>query len=434
MSDSIHFDTKKIRSGYNPAEHNLSVQVPIYQTASYDLGSTERARNLFSFTEAGFLYTRIGSPTTKVLEQRVADLDGATGAIAVSSGMAAITYTLLSLAEGGGRILALPNLYGGTIDSFVKIYPGFGIAIDFPENTDDPAAYERAIRPDTKAIFIESITNPNAEIPDIEAIADIAHKHGIPLVVDNTFATPYLFNPFAHGADLVVYSATKGLNGHGNVISGLILENGKFDWNNGKFPNIVRKEYLLRDGDGNYRSFFDIAPGAGFTTRIRMTYLAYLGAAVSSFDAYLVLIGIETLSERLSKQVASAHKIIEYLETKQSVLWVKHPHAKNSPYKALAAKYFSKGAGAIFSFGLAGDEEQRNKFIDALEIFSYHANVGDARSLIINSPRTTHGELKPEQQELAGITPETLRISVGLEDPDDLIADLEQAFKAVYGE
>lgn len=433
MSDrALGFDTQKIHAGYNSEEHNHAVSVPIYQTASYDLGSTDRAKKIFSFSEAGFLYTRVGSPTTKVLEQRVAALDGATAALAVGSGMAAISYTLLQIAEGGGRILALPNLYGGTVDSFIKIYPNFGIAIDFPKNINDIASYEEAIKEDTKAIFIESITNPNAELLDIEAIAEVAHKHDIPLVVDNTFATPYLFNPFKHGADIVIYSATKALNGHGNAISGIILENGKFDWNNGKFNHIVRKEYLLRDTDGNYRSFFDIAPGAGFVTRIRMTYLAYLGAAVGSFDAYLVLQGIETLSERVSKQVASAQKLIEYLETKEQVLWVKHPHAKDSPYKELAKKYFPKGAGSIFTIGLAGDENQRNEFLDKLEIFSYHANVGDARSLIINTPRTTHGELKPEQQELAGINIETIRISVGLEDADDLIADLEQAFEEVY--
>lgn len=429
---ALGFDTKQVHAGYNSADHNFAVSVPIYQTASYDLGSTERAKQLFAFAEPGFLYTRIGSPTTAVLEQRVAALDGASAALAVASGMAAITYTLLQLAEGGGRIISQPNLYGGTIDSFHKIYPAFGISIDYPEDIHDPASYEKAIGPDTKAIFIESITNPNAELFDYKAIAEIAHRNDIPLVVDNTFATPYLFNPIEHGADIVIYSATKALNGHGNTIAGIILESGKFNWENGKFPHIAKKEYLLRDTDGIYRSYVDIAPGAAFVTRLRMTYLAYLGAALSSFDAYLVLQGIETLSERVSKQVTTAKKLIQFLESRPEVLWVKHPEAVDSSYKELAKEYFPRGTGSIFTFGLKGDEAKRNAFIDATKLFSYHANVGDARSLIINSPRTTHGELTPEEQALAGISIETIRISVGLEDADDLIADLEQAFNEIY--
>ncbi|MBR0599474.1 O-acetylhomoserine aminocarboxypropyltransferase/cysteine synthase family protein [Sinanaerobacter chloroacetimidivorans] len=435
MTDSnkkLGFDTRKIHAGYRSEEHNYAVAVPIYQTASYDLGSVERARKVFSLEEIGSIYTRIGSPTTAVLEQRVADLDGATAAIALASGMAAVSYTLLQLTEGGGRILSLPNIYGGTVDSFLRVYPSLGIGIDYPEDIHDPKSYEKAIREDTKAIFIESISNPNAELVDIKAIAEVAHKHNLPLVVDNTFATPYLFNPFEHGADIVVYSATKALNGHGNTIAGLILENGQFDWGNGKFPQFEKKEHVLRTREQVYRSFLEAAPGAVFTTRIRLTYLNYLGAALSSFDAFLVLQGIETLSERVSKQVSTAKKLIQYLEGKDEVLWVKHPEAKNSTYKELASAYFPKGTGAIFTFGLTGTKEERDAFLDSLELFSYHANVGDARSIIINSPETTHGELNKEQQAMADIPPETVRISVGLEDPEDLINDLERSFQKVY--
>lgn len=429
IKKKLGFDTRKIHAGYRSEEHNYSVAVPIYQTASYDLGSVDRARRVFSLEEVGSIYTRIGSPTAAVLEQRVAELDGGTAGIALASGMAAITYTLLQLTEGGGRILALPNLYGGTIDSFLRVFPALGIKIDYPADTHDPKSFDEAITPDTKGIFIESISNPNAELLDIEAIAEVAHKHGIPLVVDNSVATPYLFNPFDYGADIVIYSATKALNGHGNAIAGIILENDKFNWANGKFPQFEEKLHVLRSVKGNYRSFLEAAPGAVFTTRIRLNYLNHLGAALSPFDAFLVLQGIETLSERVSKQVLSTKKLIQYLESHKKVLWVKHPEASKSPYKKLAARYFPKGTGSLFTFGFDGAQDERDTFIESLKLFSFHANLGDARSIIINSPETTHGELNEQQQELADITPETLRISVGLEDPEDLIADLEQAFQ-----
>jgi O-acetylhomoserine (thiol)-lyase len=428
----LHFDTQKIHAGYDSEKHNHAVSVPIYQTASFDLGSVDRAADLFSFTVPGFIYSRTENPTTDVLEKRVAALSGATSALLVGSGMAAISYSLLQIAEGGGRILAQPNIYGGTVDSFTKIYPAFGIEVDYPKDIHDPASYDAAIRKDTKAIFIESISNPNAELFDLQAIAEVAKKHDIPLIVDNTFATPYLLNPFDFGANIVVYSGTKALNGHGNAITGLILENDSFNFANGKYPQFTREEYLLSTRDGVAHSYIERFPGAAFTTRVRLTYVNYLGAKASPFDAYLLLLGIETLSERVAKQVETASKLVSYLEGKSQVLWVKHPSAKNSPYRGLAARYFPKGAGSIFTFGLAGDEKQRNEFINSIEVFSYHANVGDARSLIINSPKTTHGELTEQQQQLAGITEETIRISAGIEDVLDLIEDLEQAFAKVY--
>jgi O-acetylhomoserine (thiol)-lyase len=428
----LGFDTKKVRAGYNPSEHNRSVQVPIYQTASYELGDTARAGRLLAFEEFGYLYTRVGNPTVSALEQRVAALDGAKGAVALASGMAAVSYALLNAAEGGGRILTSPNLYGGTIDSFRKIYPKFGIGIDYARDVDDPASFEKALKPETKAIFIESITNPNAVVADIEAIAKVAHDHGIPLIVDNTFATPYLQRPLDFGADIVVYSATKALSGHGSAIAGLVLEGGGFDWANGKFPQFTEKVYVLRDTAGKERSFLETFGDVPFTARVRMNYLGYLGAALGPLDAYLVLLGIETLSERVAKQVASSERIVKYLEGNKRVAWVKHPSAKVSPSAALAKKYLPKGAGSVFSFGIAASEERVNKLIDSTELFSYQANVGDARSLIINSPKTTHGELTDEQQAIAGIAPETIRLSIGLEDPDDLIADLDQAIEKAF--
>lgn len=422
------FDTVKVRGGYNPREHNNAVSVPIYQTAAYEFGAVERAARLFTFSEIGFVYSRMANPTVGVLEQRIAALDGAAGAVAVGSGMAAVTYTLLNVAEGGGRILTSPQVYGGTFDSFKKIYPNFGIGIDYVKNINDPAAVRAAIKPDTRAVYVESISNPNNEVADIEMLAGIAHDNGIPLIVDNTLATPYLLKPIQYGADIIVYSATKNLGGHGNAIAGVVVESGRFNWANGKFPQFTNPYYTLRDENGRERSYGEVFPKIPFTFRIRRHYLAYLGAAVGPFDAYLILQGLETLSERVQKQVANTEKIVRYLENKDGVAWVKHAAAQQSPYRTLAAKYLPKGAGSVFSFGFKGTAEQLGIFIDSLTLFSYQVNLGDARSLIVNSPKTTHGELTAQEQELAGITADTIRLSVGLEDANDLIADLEQAF------
>jgi O-acetylhomoserine (thiol)-lyase len=428
----LSFDTLKVRAGYDPAEHNRSVQVPIYQTASYELGDTARAGRLLAFEELGHLYTRVSNPTVAALEARIAALDGAKGAVALASGMAAVSYSLLNAAEGGGRVLTTPNLYGGTVDAFKKIFPRFGVPIDYAKDVDDPDSFKRAIRPETRAIFVETITNPNAVVADVEAIARIAHEHGIPLIVDNTFATPYLQRPFDFGADVVVYSATKGLSGHGSAIAGIVLESGKFDWANGKFPQFTEPQYTLRDTKGKERSFVEAMADFPFTARVRLNYLAYLGAALGPLDAYLVLLGVETLSERVAKQVASTEKVVRYLERRKEVAWVKHPAAKDSPSAKLAAKYLPRGAGSVFTFGVKADEERINGLIDSTRLFSYQANVGDARSLIINSPKTTHGELDAAQQRIADIAPETVRLSIGLEDPDDLIADLDQAFEKAF--
>ncbi len=426
------FDTLKIRAGYDPTEHHGAISVPIYQTTAFDLESPERVARLLTFSEFGFLYTRLGNPTVAVLEQRLAALDRASGAIAVASGMAALSYTLLNLAEGGGRILTTPRLYGGTIDSFKKIYPVLGVSIDHAEDPDDPASFEKAVTPETRAICVETISNPNANVADLEAIAKVAHAHDIPLVVDNTVATPYLLNPFRFGADLIVYSATNAITGHGNVIAGAVLESGRFNWANGKFPQFTAPQYTLRDPDGVERSFLQVFPEFPFTARVRLNYLAYLGAALGPFDAYLALVGIETLSERVQKQMESTRKIIRYLERHERVSWVEHPAARDSKYRALAEKYLPRGAGSILTFGFKGSEAERNRFLNSVKLFSYHANIGDARSLIIDSPKTTHGELTPKEQAAAGIQPETIRLSIGLEDPEDLIKDLAQAFEKTF--
>ena len=426
---AYRFDTQKVRAGYDPREHNLSVLPPIYQTAAYDFRDVEHARKLFRLKEAGNLYTRIGNPTVGVLEQRVAALDGASGAIALASGMAAISYTLLNLAEGGGKILTSPYLYGGSADSFKKIYPKLGITFDYAKNIEHPEKLAEEITPDTKAIYIESISNPNTVLLDVDAIAKVAHEHGIPLVVDNTVATPYLFNPIAHGADIVIYSATKGLNGHGNIIGGLVLESGKFNWHSDKFKQFSEKYYTLRDMDDSLRTFLEVFPDFPFTMRIRFNYLNYFGAAIGPFDAYLAIIGLETLSERLQKQSQNALTLAEYLAAHQQVEWVRYPALKDSPHYALYKRDFPNGAGGILSFGFKGTEAQREKFLESVGLFNYHVNIGDARSLIVNSPQTTHGELEADEKALANIPENLLRISTGLEDPADLIADLEQAFK-----
>ena len=407
---------------------------PIYQTTSFDFRDVEHAKALFGLRELGNLYTRVGNPTVAVLEQRLAALDGAAGAIALASGMAAISYTLLNIAEGGGRILTSPYLYGGSADSFKKVYPKFGITFDIAKNIEKPQKLHEEIRPDTKAIYVESISNPNGVLLDIDAIAEVAHEHGIPLVVDNTVATPYLYNPIAHGADIVVYSATKGLTGHGNVIAGLVLESGKFNWQTEKFPQFSEKYYTLRDINDNWRSFPEVFPQTPFTGRIRFNYLNYFGAALSPFDAYLVLIGLETLSERISKQVHNATVLAQYLKNHKAVEWVRYPGLADSPYNALAKRDFTKGAGGILSFGFRGTTAQRETFLNSVKLFHYHVNIGDARSLIVNSPQTTHGELEPEEKKLADIPENLIRISAGLEDVEDLIADLEQAFEKALSE
>lgn len=431
MSD-YKFDTLKVRAGYNSFDNNFSVAVPIYATAAFDFNSFDHFNKVRAGAEAGNLYTRISNPTVAVLEQRVAQLDGGIAAVGLASGMAAVSYSILAVTGGNGRILSTKQIYGGTFDLENDIFPSIGIHFDLIEHDSSLEEWEASIKADTKAIFVESISNPGARLLDIDALAVIAHKYSIPLIVDNTFATPYLFRPFEHGADFIVYSATKGLNGHGNAIGGVIVEKGGFQWNEEKYPHFYKKHWVTRDIDDNPRSYLEAFPQLPFSAYVRTKLLAYFGAALSPYDAQLILIGLETLSERVSKQVASARKIIKYLQSRtDAVAWVSSPEVEDSPYKHLARKNLPKGAGTVFSFGFKGTDEQIEKLLKAVKIFSFQANVGDAKSLIVNSPKVTHGELRPEELQKADIKPETIRLSIGLEDADDLVSDLEQAFASV---
>lgn len=428
------FDTKKLHAGYNPTEHNNAVSVPIYQTAAFEMGTVAHSDDMFSFDSWDALYSRLSNPTTDVLEARLIELHNATAALSLASGMAAVTYSLLNVTAGSGRVVSTPRIYGGALDSFTQVFRETGVTFDIVDNPDDVESFAKLVKEDTKAIYIESLTNPNATILDIEAIADLAHKNNIPLIVDNTLATPYLLNPFDFGADVVIYSATKGLSGHGNVIAGAVIENNNFDWRNEKFPQFSDQPYFLRAQDGSPRNYIDVFSDGPFTGRIRGIHLNYLGAALAPFSGYLVLLGLETLSERIEKQVKNAEKLVEYLESRigKEVLWVKHPHAKDNPYRELAKKYFPKGAGGVLSFGLKGDINERTKFLEAVNIWGFQANIGDAKSLIINPSTTTHTELNKELQDAADIHDNTIRLSLGLEDADDLIEDLQQAFDKAF--
>lgn len=423
------FDTLKVRAGYDPKQHNDSVAVPIYSTASYEIGQAARFDRIAAGDEEGHLYSRLSNPTVAVLEERIRKLEGGEAAVGVSSGMAAITYALLAVSENGGRILTTHQLYGGTIYQLGNLFPSFGIKIDKIKNNSNLDEFKKAIKEDTKAIFVESISNPTTAISDIEGLAKLAHENNIPLIVDNTFATPYLFNPIKYGADIVVYSATKALNGHGSTIGGIVVDSGNFSWDNGKFPQFNKPNIVLKDLNGKNRTFVEAFGKSAFAGKIRVDYLTNFGAVLSPFDAYLILIGLETLSERVEKQIANTKKIVEFLKTSDAVKWISYPLMEGNCYKELADKYYPKGVGSVFSFGFNGNQDQVYKLIDSVKLFSYQANVGDARSLIVNVAKTTHGELDQEELELADIPIETIRLSIGIEDPEDLIDDLKQAFK-----
>lgn len=427
--ENYKFDTLKIKAGYSPKEHKDSVAVPIYSTASYEIGQAARFDRIAAGDEEGNLYSRLSNPTVDVLEKRIAALDGASQAVAVASGMAAITYALLALTENGGRILTTHQLYGGSVYHLDYLFPRFGVNVDKVANGSSIDVFEKAIKEDTKAIYVESISNPTATISDIEGLAKLAHKYNIPLVVDNTLATPYLCNPIKYGADIVVYSATKGISGHGTAIAGLVVDSGKFNWDNDKFPQFKENSIVLKDVKGNDRNYIDVFGKDAFAGKIRIDYLTNFGAVLSPFDAYLILIGLETLSERVDKQIKNTKKIVEFLKDRKEVEWISYPLLEGSPYKELAEKYFPKGVGSVFSFGFKGNQEQIYKLIDNVKVFSYQANLGDARSLIVNALKTTHGELSEEETKLAQIPENTIRLSIGLEDPEDLIRDLDNAFK-----
>ncbi len=423
----LKFDTLQVHAGQKPDPATGSRAVPIYQTTSYVFNNAEHAANLFALKEAGNIYTRIMNPTNDVFEQRLAALEGGVAALAVSSGSAAITYSILNIAGAGDEIVAASTLYGGTYNLFAITLPKLGIHTTFVD-PDDPENFRKAINDKTKAVFIETIGNPGINIIDIEAVANIAHENKIPLIIDNTFGTPYLIRPIEFGADIVVHSATKFIGGHGNSIGGAIVDSGKFDWiGSGRFPG-------LTEPDPSYHGirYAQDVGAAAYVLKVRVQLLRDTGAAISPFNSFLLLQGLETLSLRVEKHVTNTKKIVEFLSGHPLVSWVNYPGVKGNKYNELAEKYLPKGAGSIFTFGIKGGIETAKKFIDSLEIFSLLANVADAKSLVIHPASTTHSQLTEEQQRDAGITPDQIRLSVGIEDAEDLIYDLEQALnKAV---
>ena len=399
--------------------------VPIYQTTSYQFKNAEHAANLFGLKEFGNIYTRLMNPTSDVLEKRIAALDGGVGALAVASGQSAITIALLNIAQAGDEIVSADNLYGGTYNLLHYTFPKFGVKVNFVKS-NDLAALEKAITSKTKAIYGESLGNPKLDVADLEGISKIAHKHGIPYILDNT-VSPYLLRPFDYGVDITVYSATKFIGGHGTSIGGLIVDSGKFDWTNGKFP-------LIAGADPSYHgiNFVEALKPLGniaYIIKARVTLLRDIGPAISPFNSFLLLQGLETLHLRLPRHAENALAVAQYLEKHPKVSWVNYPGLASSPENARAKKYLPKGAGAIIGFGIKGGIEAGKKFIDALQLISHLANVGDAKTLAIHPASTTHQQLSSEEQLATGVTPDFIRLSIGIEHIDDIIADIEQALK-----
>jgi O-acetylhomoserine (thiol)-lyase len=431
-SHQYKFDTLQLHAGQEPDSAVGARAVPIYQTTSFVFKDFEQARVISSVEELGYDYTRITNPTNDVLENRIASLEGGSGALSVASGSAATSYAILNIVHGGDEIVASKYLYGGSFNLLKNTLPKFGIKTTFVDPIDTNN-FEKAITEKTKVIFIETIGNPDINIIDFDKVGAIAQKHEIPLIVDNTFGTPFLFRPFDHGANIIVHSATKYIGGHGNSIGGLIVDGGNYNWGNGKYPEFSNPDptysgFVFWERWGNY-------PGAGniaYIIRARLHYLRDFGAALSPFNAFLLLQGIETLSFRLTKQVANTKVIAKYLEHKNGVEWVSYPGLKSSKYYSLSKKYFPKGPGAILSFGIKGGFENAKKFIENTKLFSFLANVGDSKSLIVHPATVTHGQLTPEEQILAGVRPEQIRLSIGTEDVEDLIWDLDQAFSATF--
>ena len=417
------FETLQIHAGQT-LDPTGARAVPIYQTTSYVFENAEQAAGRFALTDAGNIYSRLTNPTTAVVDERVAQLEGGTSGITVASGSAAITYAILNIAETGDNLVSASTLYGGTYNLFSVTLPKLGITTTFVD-PDDAANFEKAIDDKTKALYIETIGNPGINLIDIEAVAAIAHAHNIPLIVDNTFGTPYLIRPIEYGADVVVHSATKFLGGHGTTLGGVIVESGRFDWKSGKFRGFTEP-----DSHYNGLVFGDLGGGA-FTTKIRAQILRDTGACISPLSSFLLLQGIETLSLRVERHVENAVKVVDFLSHHPKVAWVNYPNLEGSKYKALADKYFPKGAGSIFTFGVKGGKEAGGKLIDYLELFSNLANVADAKSLVIHPATTTHAQLNDEELRNAGVTGDMIRLSIGIENIDDIIADLDQALAKI---
>ena len=427
-SENWGFETKQIHIGQEHADPATGARaVPIYASTSFVFEDCRHAEDLFALRESGNIYGRLTNPTEEVFERRIAALEGGTAALATASGAAAITYTFQALAKAGEHIVASKTIYGGTYNLLAHTLPlTSGITADFVD-PEEEGAFEAAIREDTKAIFVESLGNPNSNVADLEALAKTAHRHGIPLVVDSTFATPYLLRPLEHGADIVVHSATKFIGGHGTALGGVIVEGGKFDWKaSGKYP-------WLSEPNPSYHgvSFADAAPGSAFATYVRAVLLRDTGAAISPFHAFLLLQGLETLSLRVERHVENALKIVKYLEGHPKVEAVHHPSLESEPSHPLYERYFPNGGGSIFTFEIRGDAGTAQRFIDHLPIFSLLANVADVKSLVIHPATTPHSQCTPEELEEQGIRPNTIRLSIGIEKAEDLIAALETAFEAV---
>ncbi len=423
MSQNYHLETLAIHAGQEPDPATGSRAVPIYQTTSYQFRDTEHAANLFSLKEFGNIYTRLMNPTTDVFEKRIAALDGGAGALAVASGQSAITLAILNIAQAGDEIVSANNLYGGTYNLFHYTLARLGIKVIFVDSTD-PANYESAITPRTKGIYGESIGNPKLDVLDIKAVADIAHRHGIPLIVDNT-TVPYLIRPIEHGADIVVYSATKFIGGHGTSLGGVIVDSGNFDWTNGKFP-------LIAGADPSYHGldFVEALKPMGniaYIVKARVSLLRDLGMAVSPFNSFLFLQGLETLHLRMPRHSENAMKVAQFLKGHPKVAWVNYPGLPDNREYPKVQKYLPNGAGAIVGFGIKGGKEMGIAFINNVKLLSHLANIGDAKSLVIHPASTTHQQLTEAEQQATGVTPDFIRLSIGIEHADDIIADIGQA-------
>ena len=421
------FETLQLHVGQEQADPATdSRAVPIYQTTSYVFRNSQHAADRFGLADAGNIYGRLTNSTQDVFEKRIAALEGGVAALATASGAAAITYTIEALAQAGDHIVAQKTIYGGSYNLLEHTLTQFGVTTTFV-NAHDLAEVENAIQLNTKAVYLETLGNPNSDIPDIDAIAAIAHKHGLPLVIDNTFGTPYLIRPIEHGADIVVHSATKFIGGHGTTLGGIIVDSGKFDWKaNGKYAPIANPNPSYHGV-----SFVDAVGPAAFVTYIRAILLRDTGAAISPFNAFLLLQGVETLSLRLDRHTENTKKVVEFLANHPKVEHVNHPSLPEHPDHALYEKYFANGGGSIFTFEIKGGQEEAHKFIDSLEIFSLLANVADVKSLVIHPATTTHSQLSAEELLDQGIKPNTIRLSIGTEHIDDIIADLEKGFAAV---
>ena len=427
MNNNYKFETLQLHVGQEqPDPATDSRAVPIYQTTSYVFRNCAHAAARFGLTDAGNIYGHLTNSTQDVLEKRLAALEGGVAALATASGAAAISYTIQALAQAGDHIVAQKTIYGGSYNLLAHTLPQFGVSTTFV-NSHDLTEVENAIQDNTKAIYLETLGNPNSDIPDIDAIAAIAHRHGLPLVIDNTFGTPYLVRPIEHGADIVLHSATKFIGGHGTTLGGIIVDSGKFDWKaNGKYAPIANPNPSYHGV-----SFVDAVGPAAFVTYIRAILLRDTGAAISPFNAFLLLQGVETLSLRLDRHTENTKKVVEFLANHPKVEHVNHPSLPEHPDHALYEKYFANGGGSIFTFEIKGGQEEAHKFIDSLEIFSLLANVADVKSLVIHPATTTHSQLSAEELLDQGIKPNTIRLSIGTEHIDDIIADLEKGFAAV---